>query len=71
MPLYPHHLILHTHPQWSLGGPRGPTIVLDKSWVTSHLASVPTPINHLFLLICMATLLPLATRGSFWFHRLN
>lgn len=52
-------------PQAEPRGPRGSTISLDKSWVTSHLSSVPTPTNHLFLVICMATLLHLAAQGSF------
>lgn len=57
-------------PHGALRGP-GSTFILDKSWVTNHLSLCAHPINHHFLVICMATLLCLAAQGVFWFHCLR
>lgn len=70
-PPFTPHLILHTHRQQrSLRGPRGSTIDrIHHPQVMGHQSPLFCfylhSINHLFLVICMATLLPLAAGGSF------
>lgn len=66
-PPFTPHLILHTHPQRSLRGTRGSTI--DRIHHPQVMGHQPPlfcfylhAINHLFLVICMATLLHLAAQ---------
>lgn len=64
-PPFTPHLILHAYPHGASGGPGDP----PSSW-TSHGSPTTSPlclhpVNHFFLVICMATLLRLAAQGSF------
>lgn len=69
-PPFTPHLILHTH--WSAAEPQGAQGIHDQihhPQVMGHQSPLFCfylhSINHLFLMICMATLLHLAAGGSF------